>query len=713
MSEGGIAGRRSIDRRTAGRAAVALGVVVILAAILGPDALTTHPAATLPSAMPVAANASPNSSHGPGETAGPTEEPRPWADLDVPAFDVAAAFEPNDRDGTGVAASSTFTVRSLTSTPGVELAKGLQIDPPTKFTIKPGGSPDLAVVRPSTPLVEGVRYRFRLNAPDGALAGAWAFTTSAPLHVVTWIPGDRATEVPTNTGIEVEFDQDGTKGLADHFAIEPAVSGRFEQHDRTWAFVPAKPLAPATIYTVTVRAGVGLNDSAEKLESDFTFRFETAAAATPGVARLTFGRSMYESRPGERIVLPMGYASHDDAIENGPDSVTVDIHRLPGFSAVLDAATALAGPNSWAISSPAAVVDTSDLTRIARVDGKLLDSDHGLLLRLPLEPSAGAYVVTIVQLGPPRQMLLQVTNLAAYALVAQANTVVWVNDLATDGTIADAAVSLARGASLGATDASGVLRTATPASLGQPGFLTIRAPDGRRLVVPVGLPLWSWEGGYEDGYDGGYDGANWWLLLRTDRNAYRQTDTVNVYGMIRARSDRSVPEGIELRLRPSEGLPEAPILRVAVKATERGVFNGALHLDDLPRGEYMIDLFVGPKRISSAWINVTEIRKPAFRIDSRRTAMCTCSANRSPSRHRLRSMTARPCLAWIFDSRASSRRPPRRPARPATRRQRCARPRPMRPRAGSTTTSAWRRRIPRRDRSTEPPASSSCPPASG
>jgi hypothetical protein len=624
VSEGdGLAGRRSIDRRTAGRAAAAIGVVVILGAILGPAALTTRPTATFPIGTQVAAH--PTSSLAPGASATPIEQPQPWDDLAVPDLPLTAAFEANDSDRIGIAANSTFTVRSLTSTPAVELARGLRIDPPTAFTVGPGASADLAIVKPSRALVEGLRYRFRLDAPDGALAGSWSFTTRAPLHVVSTIPGDRTTEVPTNTGIEVEFDQDGTKGVADHFSIAPAVAGRFEQHDRSWAFVPNKPLAAATIYTVTVRAGVGLNGSAETLESNVAFRFETAATDGPSVPRVEFGRSMFESRPGERVVLPMGYSAYDDEKGSRPDKVTVDIHRLPAFGAVLDAAIALAGADSWALSSPTAVVDTSDLTRVARVEGAFLNSPSGLVLRLPFEPSAGAYVLTIVQPGPPKQMLLQVTNLAAYALTGETTSVVWVNDLATDGPIAQAAVSLARGNSLGATDATGVLRIATPSSLAgggaqhngaQPQFLTIRAPDGRRLVVPVGLPLWSWEGGTDCCY-GGDDSAKWWLLLRTDRGTYRQTDTVNVYGMVRARSDRSVPDAVELRLRPTEGRPEAPILRVGLKPTERGVFSGSLHLDDLPRGDYVIDLYVGAKRVSSVWIGVTEIRKPAFQIDVR------------------------------------------------------------------------------------------------
>ena len=370
--EGGLAGRRSIDRRTAGRAAGAIGVVVILAAILGPAALSTHPTATFPSGRQVAANGSPASTHVPGETGTPTEQPQPWDDLAVPAFELAAAFEPNDRDPGGVATNSTFTVRSLTSTPAVELAKGLSIEPATEFSIKPGATKDLAVVTPSTALVEGVHYRVRLDAPDGALAGAWAFTTRAPLQVVTTLPGNRTTEVPTNTGIEIEFDQDGTSGFADHFAIEPTVSGRFEQHDRTWAFVPEKPLAPATIYSVTVRAGVALNASASTLESNLSFRFETAAAKS-GTPRLAFGRAMFEARPGARLAVPMGYSSYD-VEDAAPKAATVDVHRLTTFKAIIDAAAALAGPDSWALNAPTAVVDTSHMTLVGRVDGQILDS---------------------------------------------------------------------------------------------------------------------------------------------------------------------------------------------------------------------------------------------------------------------------------------------------------------------------------------------------
>jgi hypothetical protein len=197
-----------------------------------------------------------------------------------------------------------------------------------------------------------------------------------------------------------------------------------------------------------------------------------------------------------------------------------------------------------------------------------------------------------------------------------------VNDLVGDVSIAGAKVSTVGGVALGTTNANGLVSTTTPVELTGIAYsdsevtraaylLKVVAPDGRRLLLPIGLPV-SWT--YQEG--SWYGGENeWWRVFETDRSAYRQTDVVHVYGTIRARSDRSVPDGIEVRLRPVEGAPDAPILRVPVTATERGVFTADIPLDDLPRATYSVDLFVGREQVASAWITVTEIRKPAYRIE--------------------------------------------------------------------------------------------------
>ena len=622
MSGSASSRRGSIDRRTAGRVAAWGGLVVILGAILGPLALTTPPPLASPGATQVAAQPTPTTGPIPTATLGPTIEPEPWDELAVPAFEPLAALSPNERDRLGVAPGSSFTLRSIGAIPAVELARGLRVDPPLELRIEPGSAADTAVITPAGDLTEGTRYRFQLDAPDGALAGMWAFNTRAPIHIVSTLPGDEQVGVPLDTGIEVEFDQDGTEGLPAHFSIEPPVAGRFEQHDRIWAFVPDRPLAEATIYRVSISPGVGVSGSTETLEQGLTFRFETGLASDEA-PRVGFSRSMLETRPGERLALPLNVEWEDEG-PAVPESLAVEVHRLAGFSAVVDAAMALAGPDAWAFLAPSAVVDTSGMTLVARVQGTVADSRDGQFLRLPYEPGPGAYIVTIVNPGPPQQLLLQVTNVGAYALTAEQSTVVWVNDLATRNAIAGAAVSLARGAALGTTDAAGVLRIATPAELQESGaderraprFIAVRGPDNRRILVPLGLPTaWyhdGWEGGYDDWYG---DRANWWLFLKTDRTAYRQTDTINVTGLIKSRADREVPGNLELRLRAAESPTEAAIRRLQVTASARGVFTGSIQVRELPIGSYAVDLVVGGRRVASAGLDVALIRKPAYQIE--------------------------------------------------------------------------------------------------
>ena len=367
MSEVSDPRRGSIDRKTATKAAVAIGAMAILVAILGPSVLTTPTSTPGPSgtATAVKPTSTPPRSANPA-TPNPTAIPiptlEPWPDLLVPNFVATAELTPTDADRAGVATGSSFTLRSLTATQAVELARGLRINPPVALKIKAGPSADLAVIRPVEPLAEGLRYRFRLDTPDGALAGTWAFRASAPLRVVGTLPGDQTVDVPTNTGIEITFDQDGSIGVAEHFTIKPAVVGRFESHGRTWAFIPEQPLAEVTIYTVTVSKGVGISGSGETLDADVAFQFETGKAGEQ-VTRIGFGRSILEVRPNAAPVVLLAEIDYDrEEGQELPGAVPVTIHRLPNFAAVVAAATTLAGPNGWAIASSSASVSTTGLT---------------------------------------------------------------------------------------------------------------------------------------------------------------------------------------------------------------------------------------------------------------------------------------------------------------------------------------------------------------
>ncbi|MBF8289286.1 MAG: hypothetical protein HW391_254 [Chloroflexi bacterium] len=565
-----------------------------------------------------------------GPSTGPTAAPdAAWGDLSLPAWEPIAELDPVSVNASGVSLRSAFIVRSRSSTPAAELAAGMTAEPFIAFTIRPGASPAEARLVPTEPLEDGVLYRFRLVDAAGALAGSWAYRTERPLHVVGTLPYDQSTGVPLNTGIEVEFDQDGITGIAERFSIEPAVDGRFEVHDRTAVFVPTTPLGAETIYTVTIAAGVSQTGSAQVLEEPVAFSFETIGAVSDQAWDVWIGRPMLEASPSEPPVMALGL-SNDDQLGPAPTTLSIEVYRLPTFAAARDALNVIAGGPAWGQWSSAGLVPTAGLARVAVFQGALQDeTPYGyVVIRFPAELRAGWYIIVVPRQGRDRQALLQVTDLAAYALTSSTRTLAWLNDRATGTPVGGAVLRDPAGTRIGTTDSAGLLNVPTPASLlsapagRDPGVMslaTISAPDGRRMLVPLGINGNTLAYDYERNGRGSSDAAGdrWWLLLSTDRSTYRSTDSIHAWGFIRPRDDDTIPTGLELALRAPESSPDdGPWLaRVPITATARGAWVGDLPIEALPLGGYMLDLRAGGTVARSSWISVDEIRKPAYRIE--------------------------------------------------------------------------------------------------
>lgn len=581
------------QRLIVGVAATAVVLLVTIALVW----TSLSPTAVAPSATP-------------GASATPRATPAgEWTALDLPPYEPQAELRPEVADGSGIDTTTALTLRSLTGVPAVELAAGLRVDPAVGLSVLPGETSDLARVIPTEPLIAGARYRFQLLAPDGALAEEWSFRTGGPLHVVRTLPGHMTTGVPLDSGIEIEFDQDGVVGLEDHVTIQPALAGHFEEHGRTWAFVPSANLAAETMYTVVVTRGIGIDGSEQVLEEDVTVQFETASASSSlGEALIVFGRSVQESLPGEQPVLQAelwGSYSQGQTV-----SRKASLYRLPGVDRAVEAARRLSVDYRWATWSSTGNVAPEGLSPVATVDVSVTAGNGPSFMALPVALEAGWYLVEIVQTGRDAQVLIQVTDMAAYAVASRTRTLAWVNDLAAGTPITGASVGIAGGTVLGATDASGLLDVATPAPLKTgvaPHVLVVSAPGDRSVIVPLRSDAF--------GYRPFAAEPDWWQLFATDRNQYRRDDTIHAWGLVRSRADRSVPERVELRLAAGWDPAGALIARVSAQPTARGVFTADLPIRRMPLGDYSIGLYVGGELVGTRHVSVSDIRKPSFRID--------------------------------------------------------------------------------------------------
>ncbi len=596
------------------RPQAAIGVVVAVVVVIS-GLLVQGDFAARPSGSP-GASASPGAAS-PGQTAAP------WAGLELPPLERVASLEPSSSDAAGVAPDSAFTLTSLTGESATALAGRLEVAPPVELAAAPSGA-NAARLSPATALEPNRVYRFTLRSPDGSIAGSWAYRVRGPVAVTSTLPGDATEGVPVRTGIEVTFNQEGVADMAAFFSISPAVTGRFERRGRTQVFVP-DALTEATLYTVTISAGLGRPGTELALASDYVFRFETEGP-TEVTPSLSFVRDVLEASPAEAPV-----AALVRPFENEPSStaraVEVTVYRLPSLDAAATALAAFIGQPRWTVyTNP--LMPTDGLAVAATFSAALEEFRADLfVVRFPEALDPGSYIVEIE--APRRaQAFLQVTPVSAWVSVLNDRTVVWVNDVTTGRALRDAAVSLGAGPAFAHSGADGLAIGPTPAELVPPATLGLDAPNapapilrvrsatGATVLVPFGVAS-------GDGYRGEWSeksaSANetYWSLLYTDRGVYRSDDRIAVWGYLRDRDDGSVPPAVEVRLTISgtERSAEGPsVVTATARPGPTGAFTAVLSFVDVPAGWYEVQAVVDGEVVVSRWAEVTVIRKPPYEL---------------------------------------------------------------------------------------------------
>ena len=622
-----MAGQESPLRSARLRSGIVVATVVVIVGLMA--TLVSQPwvgsgGSTSPSPLPSSAEASP--SPAPPSTASPDEA---WSDLDLQPLGQEAVLTADRLDAAGIEPDATFALTSLGTASAVSLARRIAVSPETDLDVRPGTDAFQATIAPRADLAAGTVYRFTLRSTDGSLAGSWAFRVRGPLHVVGTLPGDRSTGVPVRTGVEVTFDQEGAADIAPYFSIAPAAAGHFERHGLTQVFVP-DGLAAGTLYTVTIKAGLPRNGTDLTLAADVVFRFETQdlTAAAPWLRPTD---DLIEASPTDRPIVGVQAVVSDLGTEDTalPTTASVRVYR---FRSLADAETAMAAfvqaPRWTEHAAPLMPTEGLPVVATFRADVRPITSQDPWTgyIRLP-EPLATGWYVVEIEGQHPSQAFLQVTPVAAWVAVLTDRTVVWANDVATTKPIAAASVSLVGGATMGTTDATGLLVAATPSVLlpatdGTPGrsaeppLVSVRSPAGAVVLVATSVGP-SIPDGKEWWDPTPTDDSSYWSLLLTDRAIYRTTDRVSTWGYLQRRDGRAAPSSVELRLSPaaSDSVEAPPAVATAtVRPDATGAFSASLPFAQLPLGSYQLQAVVDGTIVATRWVSVTVIRKPVYQL---------------------------------------------------------------------------------------------------
>lgn len=214
--------------------------------------------------------------------------------LAKPTHPAKFTLSAKQEDAAGVQPNTSFILKSDQPLSPPAIKKIVKFSPETDFSVKKVSGLNLigsfikqvfaadgpAVgaayeLTPQQPLTGDSIYTVAIIDPDYAdREYSWAFQIKAPFQVIKTVPTNKGTYVPTNSGVEVAFNREGLISPEKYFVITPTVVGRFETHENTLVFVP-QGFQENSIYTVTVRKGLGIADSVDTLERDYSFSFAT------------------------------------------------------------------------------------------------------------------------------------------------------------------------------------------------------------------------------------------------------------------------------------------------------------------------------------------------------------------------------------------------------------------------------------------------------
>lgn len=554
--------------------------------------------------------------------------------LIVPEAHAADAFSVTAENSSGMLAAvdTTFKVTSKVPVDAGSLEQSLRIVSAAPndvasvpFTVESSGD-NSYTVKPNQALDPGKVYKVTIAATVQAQGGtharefSWAVQTQSNFRVLASVPADRTTGVPVDTALEFTLSQTGWSDPASTFTIVPEVKGRFETHGRKLVFLPNKPLARGTLYTVTLKKGWGIKDG-KSLESDAVVRFETQTEDRANPAYFTPQPQEAEIVPGKDTVV---YVDASDELVGKNVSVSIYRITLDDLRQVMvktDEVPAWATVNKVRDQELSKVAKTTETT--ANVVLEKSENEWRKVLRLPnLVP--GAYAVKLEMPNVPAVwMTMQATEVAGYAMADRNQILVWVADASTRSSLGNAQVTV-DGKDYTA-DAQGLVRLPTPQTWVQaandennvwqdvkPLYATIKTGTG--LLLPIRMaPRWFGMGGASTG------DLNYWSYIFPDRPLYRSVDTVKFSGLLQDRASNSGAGDFVLELRGSgfdfASFRPKTYVSKDIKTDDKGFFDGELSWRGaLEPGYYDLVLLKDGQRVASRNIEVRDVAKPAYTL---------------------------------------------------------------------------------------------------
>ncbi|MFC1678560.1 Ig-like domain-containing protein, partial [Patescibacteria group bacterium] len=532
------------------------------------------------------------------------------------------ALKPEKQDSAGIDSDASFILTSKEKIETKLIKKIISIEPKDIFVLEEVSGQEWKLV-PKEPIEPNTMVKVALattysDEQDEKQARdfSWVYQVKDSFKVLHSIPRDAGTNVPTNTGLEITFSHDNFINYEKYFEVIPRAEGRFEKHGRTLVFVPLRQLSAGTIYTMTVKRGLPLQNSSETLAQDYSITFETRpdpSVAMDG-AYFSINKKFVET---SAFTPPVVQVYSRNLPEN---RIKVNVFKYSGWQDYLASMRERDNLPWWSYAKEGYLEDTAKLSEIANYTLDIEKSENIQYLEFPEGFPLGFYLVEFSYKDLRRQMWMQISNIAVYYNVTKTDALLWVNDVESKSPAKGVGLELLDTKVKAISNSDGVIRFPTPEVLKTSAidkkeskrYYYKLSKDSDALILPATQTsrnyYWS-QSSIEDDY---------WVYLYTDRPRYQSNDVIKFWGLLKERDNKKIEDNITVAFN-KEGYVDYYYRPIVIKEFEielsgNNTFEGEIKLENIRPDYYTIELRVGDQVINRKYVNIRPYIKPAYNL---------------------------------------------------------------------------------------------------
>lgn len=516
------------------------------------------------------------------------------------------SLSPQEQDATGIDTKTSFIFNSTEDVHLKTLQEGLKVSPEISFTLEK--KEEGYIITPVTDLTANQLYSFTYEE------ATWIFQTKAPFSLLGTLPENQGVNVPIETGIEFYFSHPDAQ-IKDYFVIQPSVQGTFEEHGNSVVFIPKGGLKEKTIYTVTLKAGIFVKGSNQKLSKDYSFTFETASEKDEAYIELkgyfNFNNIMSEFAVNEAPKIPLSYYVAKDSLDS---SIKTTIYAYPSIDSFKDAIIDYNELPHWSsYSLKDTKIKTDGLSKVISFEQPIIKNNNKQQFINSTQPlSAGYYLVDCTWEGIQFQTFIQVTNLSYYFTDSSDKGLIWINDIGTGKAVVGATVTNNNLGKKYTSNENGIVELPTGKEDTALNLYKVAYKD--QSAVIMSYPYYTY---YQNDHRSDY-----WKYIQIDRNIYQPDDKIMVWGFLQNRYLKEMINEVTIEINSNSyrrysmwgGFKnDMPYSSKKVKVNN-GFYDGELELPNLEPGSYQLEVKLKDETVSSTYFQVDRYVKPEYKI---------------------------------------------------------------------------------------------------